>query len=207
MARRAFAIVPAAGESRRMGEPKLLAPIGGMPLIEHTLAAWKASRVERVVVVVRADDEPLKAQVRAAGVELCLPPVDPPDMKTSLGWGLAHITEKYQPADDDLWLVAPADMPGLSPRVINALLAKVAEDRILIPTLGGRRGHPVLLPWPLAAEVPRLGPDEGLRDLIRRHDPLLVACDAAETERETPFADLDTPAELALFRERHLRSP
>jgi molybdenum cofactor cytidylyltransferase len=207
VARRAFAIVPAAGESRRMGEPKLLLPIGGKPLVEHTLDAWKASRVERIVVVVRPDDESLAHLVLAAGVEVCQPPDAPPDMKASLCFGLAHIAEKHQPTDEDLWLVAPADMPGLSPRVINALLAAVERDRILIPTLGGRRGHPVALPWPLAAEVPRLGPDEGLRDLISRHDPLLVACDAAEPDREAPFADLDTPAELARFRERSQRSP
>ena len=190
-----------------MGEPKLLLPIGGRPLIEHTIAAWKASRVERVVVVVRGDDEALANCVRAAGAELCLPPAPPPDMKTSLAWGLAHIAEHYQPTVDDVWLVAPADMPGLSPRVIEALLAAEVPGRILIPTLAGRRGHPVLLPWPLAAEVSQLGPDEGLRDLVGRHDPLLVACDEVETQRETPFADLDTPAELARFRARREGHP
>jgi molybdenum cofactor cytidylyltransferase len=200
VARRAFAIVPAAGESRRMGEPKLLLPIGGQPLIAHTLAAWNASRVERIIVVVRPDDDSLAHLVQAAGAIVCQPPDAPPDMKASLCFGLAHVAEKYQPTDEDFWLVAPADMPGLSPRVIDALLAAAEKDRILIPTLGGRRGHPVLLPWPLAAEVPWLGPDEGLRDLFSRHDPLLVACDAAEPDREAPFADLDTPADLARFR-------
>jgi molybdenum cofactor cytidylyltransferase len=37
---RAFAIIPAAGESRRMGEPKLLLPVNGRPLIAHTISAW-----------------------------------------------------------------------------------------------------------------------------------------------------------------------
>lgn len=42
--RRAFAIVPAAGESRRMGGPaKLLLPLQGVPLIAHTLIAWQAA--------------------------------------------------------------------------------------------------------------------------------------------------------------------
>lgn len=207
MARRTFAIVPAAGESRRMGEPKLLLPIGGRPLIEHTLAAWKASRVERIVVVVRPGDEHLADLAREAGVELCVPPVPPPDMKSSLGFGLAYLLEHYQPTLEDEWLVAPADMPGLSPRVIDALLATAERGRILIPTLAGRRGHPVLLPWPLAAEVPWLGPDEGLRDLVDRHAPQFVACDEVETQRETAFADLDTPNELAWFRARGASGP
>ena len=56
---RSFALIPAAGHSLRMGQPKLLMPVEGRPLILHMLAAWQASKVERVVVVVRPDDEQL----------------------------------------------------------------------------------------------------------------------------------------------------
>ena len=45
------AIIPAAGLSRRMGEPKLLKLFDGEPLIDHVLKAWLASRVNRVVIV------------------------------------------------------------------------------------------------------------------------------------------------------------
>ena len=51
-----FAIIPAAGRSQRMGEPKLLLPWGQSTIIEHVLAVWCASRVEAVVMVVHPDD-------------------------------------------------------------------------------------------------------------------------------------------------------
>lgn len=196
-----FALLPAAGQSTRMGRPKLLEPLAGRPLILHTLAAWKQTRVQQVVVVVRPDDEPLADVLRQAGVDLVIPPRAPPDMKASLAYGLTHIAERYRPAAADSWLVAPADIPGLSPRVIDRLLCEAARSpgRVLIPTLAGRRGHPVLLPWPLAAEVGNLAENEGLSTLIDRHGPLPVACDDVEPHARRAFADIDTPEDLGRF--------
>jgi molybdenum cofactor cytidylyltransferase len=196
-----FAIIPAAGTSSRMGRPKLLLPVNGQPLVMHTLAAWRASRVGHVIVVVRPDDQSLIEVLAAAGVEVMIPPSAPPDMKASLAYGLADIERRYQPAGNDSWLVAPADMPGLSPRVIDSLLDESGRSpgRILIPTLAGRRGHPVLLPWSLASELPRLAENEGLNSLIDRHDPLLVSCDAIEAQPDKAFADIDTPDDLARY--------
>ena len=196
-----FAIIPAAGASSRMGRPKLLIPVAGRPLILHTLEAWQRSRVDRIAVVVRPDDGPLREALRGVGVDTVIPPLAPPDMKASLGYGLAHFERQHHPRDNDCWLVAPADMPGLSPRVIDRLLDQKAHSpgRILIPTLAGRRGHPVLLPWPLAVEISRLAENEGLSTLIQRNDPLLVACDGIESASSQAFADIDTPEDLAGF--------
>jgi molybdenum cofactor cytidylyltransferase len=195
---RAFAVIPAAGTSSRMGRPKLLLPLAGRPLVLHTLAAWQASRVERVVIVVRPDDEALAEVVCSAGAEVVLPPAAPPDMKASLGYGLAHIQQRFGPTAEDAWLVAPADMPGLSPSIIDALLAEFSSSpgRVIVPTLAGRRGHPVLLPWPLAAELAALPPAEGLRALVDRSGPSMLACDHLVAASAAAFADIDTPEDL-----------
>ena len=50
----AAAIVLAAGESRRMGRDKALLPVGGRPLIAHTLAAFEACSVIDQIVLVLA---------------------------------------------------------------------------------------------------------------------------------------------------------
>ena len=198
---RAFAVIPAAGTSSRMGRPKLLLPLAGRPLVLHTLAAWQSSRVERVVVVVRPGDEALAELVRAAGADVVTPPAPPPDMKASLGYGLAHIEQQFQPSADDAWLVAPADMPGLSPRIIDTLLAEFAAHPgpPIIPTLGGRRGHPVLLPWSLAAELRELPASAGLNALIERSQPILLPCDHVAAAAAGAFADIDTPEDLSRF--------
>jgi molybdenum cofactor cytidylyltransferase len=197
---RSFAIVPAAGYSTRMGRPKLLLPCRGQPLILHTLAAWQASRVEKVVVVVRPGDEALAEVVRLSGAVALIPAVPPPDMKASVQAGLQWVREACQPAPDDAFLVAPADMPRLSTAVIDHLLATYAtlpRPQIVVPTLHGRQGHPVLLPWCLAAEVETLPAGEGLRTLVERHAPLHVACDDVVAPGDDPFLDLDTPQDYA----------
>ena len=45
------AVVLAAGASTRLGQPKQLAPIGGRPALAYTLDALRASRVDRIVLV------------------------------------------------------------------------------------------------------------------------------------------------------------
>src|SRR5690242_2503495 len=98
MAGRYFAIVPAAGSSSRMGEPKLLLPVSGQPLIARTLAAWERSRVDRIITVVRPGDEQLaaavnqfKVQSSKFKVETVTPTVSPPDMKVSIQMALRQI--------------------------------------------------------------------------------------------------------------------
>jgi molybdenum cofactor cytidylyltransferase len=198
---RSFAIIPAAGQSVRMGQPKLLMPLDGRPLILHAIGAWQASRVDRVIVVVRPDDVALADVVRTSGAEVAIPGESPQDMKASIVCGLAHIAACYKPSAQDFWLVAPADMPGLSPQIIDRVidLAVASPGSIVIPTIAVRRGHPVLLPWPLVVEIERLGEEEGLDALIHRRVPLLVPCDDLATSAGRPFADIDTPGDLSAF--------
>jgi molybdenum cofactor cytidylyltransferase len=174
----------------RMGRHKLLLPWRGKTIIEQAIDAWRASCVDRVVVIVRPDDAELEAVVRACDVNLVIPSEPPPEMKDSVLYGLAHLEATYSPAESDSWLLAPADMPELSTAVIDRLL----EDRhgggpeILIPVFGKRRGHPVLFPWPLACQVQELSTNEGLNALVSRGPTRLVACDDPAI-----LDDLDTP--------------
>ena len=186
-----YAIIPAAGSSSRMGCDKLLLPWGPCTLIEHVLSVWFASRIARAIVIVRPDDSRLRDCCRAAGAEVVTPDVPPSEMKVSVQIGLRYVEQRYAPPPTDVWLLAPADMPRLSSRVIDALL----EDRmahagcILAPTCGGtRRGHPVLFPWPLAAEVQRLAPSESIRTLLDR-----FPVQAMDTHELGVLEDVDTP--------------
>jgi molybdenum cofactor cytidylyltransferase len=198
MTSRYFALVPAAGHSSRMGQPKLLMPLDGRAVVVHTLAAWQSSTVDRVAVVIRPDDMALADVVRAAGarVDLVIPSAPPPDMKASIQAALKHIDQSHSPAECDAFLVAPADMPRLSPAIIDRLIARhraAGNKTVLTPTARGKRGHPVLFPWPLTSEVFSLGPAQGLDAVVRRHAPVTVPCEDLVGDSEYPFADIDTP--------------
>lgn len=219
-----FAIVPAAGHSTRMGRPKLLLPWGEGLLIDHLLDVWRATDVDRILVVVRGDDRALAERVVGERVERVTPAADPPDMKASIQTALQWIQERFRPNAEDVWLMAPADLPYLSCTVVNRLLASYDVDRprILIPTMEDRPGHPVLLPWIRATDVFSLAADQGVRDLFPSfpcelievgqpihgildgpHDAATNALsDEAGRQRRVPSSwqfqlDLDTPSDYA----------
>jgi len=176
-----------------MQQPKLLLPWQGKTIIEHVLAAWKASQVRAVAVVTRPDDHELAKVAEQAGAILVRPPLPPPDMRSSVSFGLGEIRRLFDPSAHDAWLVAPADMPRLSPSVIDRLIAEHAgqPDAALVPILGTRRGHPVLFPWHWTARVRHLEPDEGLNVLLR--DGLTREIDCDDLLGPDAFDDIDTP--------------
>lgn len=202
--RRLFAVVPAAGRSRRMGRPKLLLPLGGKTVLARLLETLRP-RVEAVLAVVRADDARLADEARARGAVVVQPAVDPPDMRQSVEHGLRAIAERFRPADADGWLLIPADHPVLDATVIDAVAARWRTDpqEIVVPTHAGRRGHPTLFSWRLAGEVFRLPPDAGLNHLVRSRPN-----DVAEVGVESPGAllDLDTPADYEALARSFERS-
>ena len=54
-----FAIVPAAGLSRRMGQPKLVMDLGGKTVIERLLTTLSHPAVDETIVVIRRGDDGL----------------------------------------------------------------------------------------------------------------------------------------------------
>jgi molybdenum cofactor cytidylyltransferase len=197
---RFFAIVPAAGRSVRMGEPKLLLPWGETTIIESVLAAWRASRVTRMVVVLHPADAQLAAHCRSAGVVIVQPEIPPPDMKSSVRHALAWLTTHESPTEDDAWLLAPADMPLVTTAVIDAVITahNSAAPSIIAPAANDRRGHPVLFPWSLAREVAGLAEHEGLNALVKRH----VVKELPWPNAQEILTDIDTPAEYQASQAR-----
>jgi molybdenum cofactor cytidylyltransferase len=193
---RIAAIVLAAGQSRRMGrDNKLLAEIGGQPMVARTVDAALGSAARPVVVVLGHEAQRVRAALAGRDVTF----VDNPDyaegLSTSLRAGLAAL-----PDDIDGALVCLGDMPEVRPAHIDKLIAAfnpVEGRAIIVPTTGGKRGNPVLWAARFFAEMKTVAGDVGARHLIGEH---------AELVREVPvddrgvLIDIDTPEALAALR-------
>ena len=120
---RVFAIIPAAGHSRRMGQPKLLLPLDrNRTVIERLLSVLNLSGITERIVVMRKDETALREMVQSANAIAVQPEFDPPDMRFSVEEALAHIASTYGPNEIDAWLLIPGDYPAIKPSTVRRLL-------------------------------------------------------------------------------------
>ena len=200
--RRLFAIVPAAGRSRRMGAHKLLLSLGSETVIQRLVRALSGESVTKVVIVARRDDARLAEHLADLPVELVQPETDPPDMKSSVQYALSWIKECYQPAEDEGWLLVPADHPVLEQSVIEELCQgwEQCPADVMIPTYQNRKGHPTFFRWSMAGEVFKLPAEQGINALWQRGavQPHLQSCDVPEI-----LLDLDTPEEFDELQKKY----
>ena len=188
----AVAVVPAAGRSRRMGRPKLLLPYRGSTVVGSLVAALAAGGVGEVVLVVASDRGSLARWGRAAGLTVAVNPDPSRGMLSSVRVGIAALggAVALSPRGAPL-LVAPGDLPALRPATVAALLRSFAATAapLAVPVHRGRRGHPLLISPRLIAEIDRLDPAVGLRQLLARHPGELLR---VEVDDPGVLHDVDT---------------
>jgi molybdenum cofactor cytidylyltransferase len=185
---RVVAILLAAGSSRRFGGEKLLAPWRGRALYEHALEALVSSPgVAETLVVVQPG---FAAPAPRPRCRFVVNPDHAEGMGSSLRAGV-----RAAPEDADAYLVALADMPGITSGLVASLLGRFAAvgKRIVVPVHGGRRGHPVVLGRELREPLLAVRGDVGAREIVREH-PEWVA--ELETADGAVCFDVDVPADL-----------
>jgi xanthine dehydrogenase accessory factor len=192
---RVFAIVPAAGLSRRMGRPKLLLEVDGRPLLLALLEPLAAASIAGLVLVTRHDIATRVALERLPRLIVAHNEDDESEMVDSVRLGLRTWLERQPPAPHDGFLVCPADQPGITPADFEACVAafRAAPEQLVIATYGGRAGHPLIFPAALAAFVQSPACDHGLHALPQKYADRvkLVECQSAAVVR-----DVDEPGDV-----------
>jgi molybdenum cofactor cytidylyltransferase len=190
--RQVAAIVLAAGSSSRMGRNKLLLDFAGQPIVCHAVDHALAAGIRDVVVVgghqAAKVREALGDRLAAPGIRMVEAREHKLGMSASLKAGIRALAPKTQAA-----LVMLGDMPQVSATLIRRLVSAynpVEGRTIVVPTMNGKRGNPVLFDRKFFPEILELAGDVGARHLIGEHDDEVaeVAVDDAAV-----FADVDTP--------------
>jgi molybdenum cofactor cytidylyltransferase len=193
-------VLLAAGRSTRMGGPnKMLAEANGQPLVVHAAKAALASQAVEVVVVLGHMADQVKAAISAAAPTGRMRFVVNPDfaqgLSTSVRTGVAALGR-----DIDAAIVQLGDMPGVTAGLLDRLMAAFSpvEGRsICVPTVGGKRGNPVLWDRRFFVEIAKVEGDTGAKHLIGEHADLV--CEV-EMTGEAAITDIDTPEALAAWR-------
>jgi len=161
-----WAIILAAGESKRMKVPKMLLPFHGKTMIEKVVENVAGSEVFRTLVVVGSFRDEVSGAISHTGVSSCYNDNYRNGMLSSVKCGFKNLPALY-----DAVLVFPGDQPFIEPVVINSLIKAYRKTGkgIIIPVYREKRGHPLLIDFKYRKSVETLPEDEGLRSLAKRY--------------------------------------
>jgi len=180
------AILLAAGESNRMGQPKQLMPFGQITIVERTIDNLLNSAVSETIVVLGYKDEEIRKTIAGKPIKIAMNPDYQQGMSTSIIAGLKQVDKRARAV-----LIALGDQPFVNSQTITSLVeAFIANNRgILIPVYQGRRGNPVIFAIEYKGELLNLKGDVGGREIIELHpdDVLEVAVNC-----EGVLLDIDT---------------
>jgi molybdenum cofactor cytidylyltransferase len=194
--RRIAAVVLAAGRSTRMGAVnKLIAEIGGKPLVRIATEQALASRASPVIVVTGHQREKVEAALDGLPVRLVHNPDYADGLGTSLKAGIAAV-----PADADAAIVCLGDMPQVDSALIDKLLAAFDPEKgalVVTPSIDGRRGNPVVWSRRFFNDLMQIQGDIGARHLIGNYAEAVVEVPVAG---EAALIDVDTPESLTAVK-------
>jgi molybdenum cofactor cytidylyltransferase len=181
-----WGIILAAGESKRMGFPKMLLTFNGRTMIENVIGNITGSDVDNTMVVLGADKEALIDLVMKSSVKYCYNDNYIEGMLSSVKCGLRNL-----PSDFEAVLVFQGDQPMITPKVINTVIEayRLTGKGIVIPVHKKKRGHPLLIDRKYRYEIEKLDTRDGLRSLAYKYSDDVLE---VETDDSGILRDFDT---------------
>lgn len=201
---RIYGIVPAAGLGRRMGLPKQVLPFRRSTIVGNLVRTLLDAELDGIVVVTRSElvqvlDLPIGDRLRVAiNDDAASQMIDSIrlGLSTWLDNGvLSGASDVDNPSQVDGAtegtgiLVVPGDMPGLSVATCRLCMNafREAPTSIVVGTHAGQRGHPLIFPASLRADVKEL--QGGLNLLVERFSDRVRP---VETHDPGAVEDVDT---------------
>jgi molybdenum cofactor cytidylyltransferase len=182
-----WAIVLAAGESRRMGTPKLILPFGEVTMIETVVCTLLRSKVDRVLVILGSDRDKIMPLLAGKDVDTVVNARYQEGMLSSIQAGFQALPQEVEAV-----LVFLGDQPLIPVSVIDKMIEcyKKAGKGIILPVYKKKRGHPLLIDTKYKDEVIALSPAVGLRALTHNHPEDVHEVDVATVH---VLKDIDYP--------------
>lgn len=204
------AIILAAGQSKRMGQPKMLLPWGNGTVLTHVISVFREAGIEHIAIVTGGAREQVEGLAAGLGARTVFNEAfQTGEMLSSIQCGLRTLTPPplSQSPSGTLRgergaaaaLIGLGDQPqvqaGSVRRVCEAFLE--TKSNLVVPSYQMRRGHPWLVAYPLWEELLSLKPPASPRDFLNAH-----AADIQYVNVDDPniLADLDTPQDYSKFK-------
>lgn len=181
-------LIPAAGESRRLGQPKQLLIYKGKPLIQQVVNCALSLSPREVIVVTGANAQGIQEALRKAPVRLA----HNSGWSAGMGGSIALGAEAVNQQSDGL-MIFLCDQWHIQLQDLNALVKAWQSDpgHIICAQAKAYRGPPVIFPASLFGELRKLKGSNGAQSLLHAHEDILTTVTI-----ENATWDLDTKSQL-----------
>ena len=182
-------LIPAAGESTRLGQAKQLVEYSGKPLIQNAVNSASSINPAEILVVTGANAELVEKAVSHPAVHWVHNPEWSVGMGVSIAKGVAAISPKSTGLMIllcDQWRVHERDLQTL------AKTWQSNPGQIVCANADGINMPPVIFPSSCFARLRELKGKQGARDLLRTHAEMLTSVPI-----QNAVYDLDTQAHLS----------
>jgi len=136
------ALILAAGQSKRMGQPKMLLPWGKTTVLEKVITTFKSAGIEDILVITGGAREQVEELIGDSARMLINPDYAENEMLRSVQVGLEGLTPGVEAV-----LIGLGDQPQIQERSVRLVLEEHRKSgaSIVVPSFQMRRGHPWLV--------------------------------------------------------------
>lgn len=176
-----------------MGKLKQLLPFADRPVIRHCLDKIISSGVDEIVAVLPEKGSRIRDAIAGLPVTIIFNCDPESDMAGSVKTGLRAIETSAAGV-----LICLADHPLVSERTFRTLISshRQSPEKIIVPTFGGKSGHPVLFPRKVIEEIYH---SSTMREIILRDEERVRYIDLHD---EGVLFDMDTREDYLRMLER-----
>jgi molybdenum cofactor cytidylyltransferase len=188
-------VILAAGESKRMGVPKQILPIFGVPMLKYLIDEVLDTEAHPVPVVVGANKTKIVPLLENIPIGI----IDNPDWQTGMGSsikmglvGAYLITKGF-----DGLIFMTSDMPFVNAVIINKLIETAREfpNKTIIASKYGRTmGVPVLYKKERFEDILDMKPEHGAKQFFNKYPEEIISVDF-----DLGAVDLDTKEDYYNF--------
>lgn len=174
-----YAVVLAAGASRRLGHPKQLLVWNEQTLLERAVANASSVFGERCLVVLGCHAESIRDTVGLEAVTV----IDNPDWQEGIASSIRAGIQAL-PASAEAALILLCDQPLVQDGHIRALLNawRAEPSRIVASLYQGGAGVPALFPSNYFQALLALTGDQGAKALLKKYDAECLTIEQPEAE-------------------------
>lgn len=181
------ALILAAGESRRMGQPKMLLKWGQTTVLGRVLSTFQQAGIQDIVVVVGGAREQVEEIVDQHGARSVYNDEHANgEMLLSLQRGIEAQSPQTQAT-----LIALGDQPQIQEGTVRLICEafQSRKSRLIVPSFEMRRGHPWLVERWLWTEILAMRPQQSPRDFLNQHAQEI---EYVQVQTSSILADIDT---------------